>query len=50
MAKWYVSEVWNFFDVDCADKSLANYNISDCLGNTRKIRRGTCGGSISLFN
>ena len=49
MAKRCASEVWKFYDVDCADESIANCNISVCHGKTRKIRRGTHGGSKKSF-
>ena len=50
MAKRCASEVWKFYDVDCADESIANCNISVCHGKTRKIRRGTHGGSKKYFS
>ena len=50
MAKRYASGVWNFYDIDFADESIANCNISVCHGKTRKIRRGTHGGSKKAFS
>ncbi|KAI6648695.1 hypothetical protein LOD99_7921 [Oopsacas minuta] len=50
MAKRYASEVWKFYDADCADESIANCNISVCQGKTRKIRRDTHGGSKKSFS
>ncbi|KAI6650097.1 Zinc finger BED domain-containing protein 4-like [Oopsacas minuta] len=37
-------------DVDCSDESIAKCNISVCHGKTRKIRRGTHGGSKKSFS
>ena len=39
MAKRYASGIWNFYDVDVADESIANCNIPVCSEKTRKIRR-----------
>ena len=49
MAKRCASEVWKFYDVDCADESIANCNISVCHGKTRKIRRVLMEVQKSLF-
>ena len=39
MAKRFASGVWNFYDVDCADESIANCNIPVCSVKTKDTTR-----------